>query len=211
MESTWLKSVFQETEYDSPHPKRMKFSEVSTELHSHFPERKYSTYEVSQLVREAFPHSESKRCGKSRHTQILGLERIHTATSSSDLRASVTAGISDADLLIENQLLKARIEELERFTATSLCNQADEVIHHESVVKHGPSSLTAFDELDLDSIIAELQYRAPDLYHLYMMLGDTKRNQENEEVTTEEVKAVASMCSLLNARSDEAHTGRTIH
>ncbi len=37
---------------------------------------------------------------------------------------------------------------------------------------------------------------APDLlYHLNMTLGDTARNQEKEEVMTEEVKAVASMCS----------------
>ena len=72
---------------------------------------------------------------------------------------------------------------------------------HASVVKHGPSSITAFRELDLASIIAKLQFQAPDLYHLYMMVGDTKRNQDDGEMTTEEIKAVASMCSLLNARS----------
>ena len=205
MESRWLKSVFEET----PHPKRVKFSDISAELHQHFPERKYSVYEVSKLVRKAFPHTESKRCGKSRQTEILQLARIE----SPDLEQSVSAsqpGTSNtesgiltrySDLLIENQLLKARIQELERFSATSLCSQADTLIHHASVVKHGPSSITAFRELDLASIVAELQFQAPDLYHLYMMVGDTKRNQDDGEVTTEEIKAVASMCSLLNARS----------
>ena len=230
MESTWLKSVFEETSQ----PKRIKFSDLSAELHMHFPERKYSVYEVSQLVHEAFPHTESKRCGKSRQTQILGLKRIHDAGSLNldqsqsgvDLEQSFTLSqlggmeqsfstlqpgteIADgdplrpsySDLLIENQQLKERIQELERFSATSLCSQADAVIHHASTVKHGPNSLDHFHEIELASIINELQSQAPDLYHLYMMLGDTKRNQEREEVTTEEVKAVASMCSLLNARS----------
>ena len=209
MESAWLKSVFQETEYnsDSPQPKRMKFSDMSAELHLNFPERKYSAYEVSQLIREAFPNTESKACGKSRQKQILGLERIHRSEPNEPVpQCSTSEPISQSapsysDLLIENQLLKAKVQELERTSAASLCYQADKVIHHKSAVTQGPNSLDSFHELDLNSIVAELQSRAPDLYHLYMTLGDTKRNQEKEEVTTEEVKAVASMCSLLNARS----------
>ena len=213
MEAAWLKSVFHETEYisDSPHPKRMKFSDISAELHSHFPQRKYTTNEVSRLVRETFPSTESKPCGKSRQKQILGLERIPTMSmgQSEPSTALVSqCSISDAsqtpsysDLLIENQRLKARIQELERTSTSSLCCQADEVICHKSAVSQGPNSLSTFYELDFDSIVSELKSRAPDLYHFYMALGDTSRNQVKDEVTTEEVKAVASMCSLLNARS----------
>ena len=54
---------------------------------------------------------------------------------------------------------------------------------------------------DLDSIISELRFCAPDLYQLFMTLGDTQRHQEEEEVTTENVKAVSALCSTLNAQS----------
>lgn len=219
MESTWLKSVFQETEPgsasdDCPPSKRIKFSEVSAELHTHFPEKKYSPYEVSRLVTDAFPHTESKACGKSRQKQLLGLERILTASASrvTVRRSSEPATVrrssepathtpSISDLLVENQLLKARVQELERTSASALCHQADEILHHKSAVTEGANSLESFYALNLDVIVGELQSRAPDLYNLYMMLGDAKRNQQKEEVTTEEVKAVTSMCSMLNARS----------
>ena len=214
METSWLKSVFRETEYsiDCPQPKQMKFSEVSVELHTRFPEQTYSAYEVSRLIREAFPHTESKACGKSRQKHILGLERIPSAPSDSSFTESQcstsepvshTTGhtSSYSDLLIENQQLKARIRELERTSATSLCCQADRVISHKSALTHGPNSFDSFHEFNFKAIVAELQSHAPDLYHLYMILGDTTRNQEKEEVTMEEVKAVASMCSLINARS----------
>ena len=204
METAWLKSVFQETEIDQPLPKRkrMKFSEVSSELHEHFPEKTYSAYEVSRLIREAFPHTESKPCGKSRQKHLLGLERIPPPESMEPSTSHVEAHLSAAnysELLLENQRLKDRIQELERTSAVSLCGQADKVINHKSIVTEGPNSIDAFQELDFNAIVAELQSRAPDLYHLYMTLGDTTRNRE--DATTEEVKVVASMCSLLNARS----------
>ena len=228
MESTWLKSEYTS---DCPPSKRTKFSEVSAELHSHFPKKKYSSLEVSRLIRDTFPGTESKACGKSRQKHILGLERITTSSqpgsnaqcSSSETiepehTASHTLDYSDllienqqlkarvigySDLLIENQRLKTRLQELEKTSPTSLCHQADAIIHHKSPVTQGPSSLDSFHELDLASIIAELKFRAPDLYHLYVVLGDTQRNRQNEDVqvTTEEVKVVASMCSMLNARS----------
>lgn len=108
-----------------------------------------------------------------------------------------TSVISTADLLVEIQQLKDRVAELEKKSELVLCHQADELIHHESAVTQS-ASLEAFHQLDLESIITELQIRAPDLYHLFMTLGDTKRNQDKDEVTTEEIKA---MCSILNARS----------
>ena len=228
-ESTWLKSVFQETEYtgDCPPSKRMKFSEVSAELHSHFPKMKYSAFEVSRLIRDAFPGTESKACGKSRQKHILGLERVPTTSSSKpgssaqysssepiehepieteskpiEPEAKSYTALSYSDLLIENQQLKARVHELEKTSLTSLCYQADAIIHHKSPVTQGPSSLDSFHEFDLASIIGELQFHAPDLYRFYMVLGDTQRNQqEDSQVTAEEVKAISSMCSMLYARS----------
>ena len=70
--STWLKSVFQETGRDYPDPNRVKFSDLSQELHSQFPNNTFRNNEVSRIIREAFPHTESKVCGKSRRKHILG-------------------------------------------------------------------------------------------------------------------------------------------
>lgn len=199
MEATWLKSVFQETEIDQPQPKRVKFSELSSELHAHFPEKTYSAYELSRLVHQVFPHTESKACGKSRQKHLMGLERIPPESSTSEVKCTSSLGASYSDLLLENQQLKDQIQELERTSVTSLCCQADKVISRKSTVTQGPNSIDSFQQLDFDTIVAELQSHAPDLYNLYMTLGDTTRNRE--DVSSEEVKVVASMCSLLNARS----------
>lgn len=199
-ESKWLKSIFQETQYDgdSPHPKRMKFSEVSGELQQHFPYKEFTPYETSRYIQEAFPNTESRRCGKARQTHLLGLERKCTLEPVADT----------TDLLMQIQQLKCRIAELEKKSAELekkseevLCHQADEIIQHRTVVTQGPVSLEAFHHLDLDSIVTELRTYAPDLYHLCMAIGNTKRNQQKDEVTTEEIKVISSMCSLLNARS----------
>ena len=129
METAWLKRVFQETEIDQPLPKRMKFSEVSSELHEHFPEKAYSAYEVSRLIREAFPHTESKPCGKSRQKHLLRLERIPPPESMEPSTSHVEAHLATnyLELLLENQRLKDRIQEVERTSVVSLCGQADKV------------------------------------------------------------------------------------
>lgn len=197
MESTeikWLRSTFQETQYDSecPQPKRMKYSDVSDELQQHF-HKEYTAYETSRYICAAFPNTENKRCGKARQLHLLGLERKCTPEPVAD-----TAG-----LLMQIQELKQRVTKLEeeKKSGEIFCRQADELIQHKTVVTQGPATLAAFYSLDLHSIIAELRTRAPDLYHLCMTIGDVNRNQKKEEVTTEEIKAVSSMCSLLNARS----------
>ena len=199
MESTstvreWLKTIFRETG-DSPQPKRMKFSEMSDEIHHHFPQEKFSPYAISRIVHETFPNIESKFCGKARQKHLLGLERRSSAST------SVEPDVSTTELQAEIDQLKKQVAELEKKSDQVLCHQADEVICHASAVTQGPTSLEGFRQFDLDSIISELRFRAPDLYQLFMTLGDTQRHQEEEEVTTENVKAVSALCSTLNARS----------
>lgn len=201
METRWLRSMFQESEYDaeSPQPKRVKFSELSDELQGQFPDQKYSPYTVSKIIHEAFPSTQTKTCGKIRSRHILGLERKPAESPGPSHSASPSPSITDptsriTDLLIENQILRNRIKELEKASADSLCQQADQITHHKSMVTDGPNSLDTFSNFSLDSIISELQSRAPELYQLCM-------NQVKDEVTGEQVKAVSALCSLLNARS----------
>lgn len=201
VESQWLKRIFNETEYrdDSPQPKRIKFSEVSNDIQEHFTGKKYTPNEISKIINEAFPNIESRPCGKARRKHLLGLER-RSCASTSEMGLELTS-LERASLLAQIQELKDRVTELEKKSEHVLCQQADEIIQHKSAVTQGPTSLEAFHRIDLESIITELRTRAPDLYQLFMTLGDTKRNQEADEITTEDIKAISAMCSTLNARS----------
>ena len=196
-ESIWLKSVFCEAEHHSeagPSAKRMKFSDVFDELQANFTNKKFTAYDVSKYMHEAFPNTVSKPCGKARLKHFIGLERI--ASSSSELTPS------RSNLLEQIKQLQHEVQKLKRTSEQVLCSQADAVIQHKSAVTQGPISLEAFHQLDFQSVITELQIQAPDLYALFMSLGDVKRNtDEKDEVTIEQTKAISSMCSLLNARS----------
>ena len=206
IESKWLKSVFHETEYyhsDSPKPKRMKFMEVSNELQMHFPENKYTPYDISRLIHEAFPNTLSKACGKARQKHLLGLERTAACIeSASQLASSSSSEPSSSSLLQQIEDLQQQVRELQKKSEqVVLCSQTDSILQHKSALTQGPITLDSFQQLDFDDIVNELQVQAPALYSMFMSLGNTKRNAKEDEVTTEQTKAVSSLCSLLNARS----------
>lgn len=170
----------------------MKFADLTSELQVEFPDKKFNSHNVSQYVHEAFPNIISKACGKSRQKHFLGLEKKPALTSTE-------VSQSRSDLLRQIELLQ---EQLKKTSNEALCCQADAIIHHKSAVSQGPSSLEAFYQMDFQCIIAELQRQAPDLYALFMSLGDVNRNEDEDDVvSTEQTKAISSMCSLLNARS----------
>jgi hypothetical protein len=93
-----------------------------------------------------------------------------------------TSEVSHDDFLAEIQQLKDRIAVLERKSVEVLCHQADEIIQHKSTVTQGPTSLEGFHQLDFESIATELQTRAPDLYQIFMALGDTQRNKQKKRM-----------------------------
>jgi hypothetical protein len=168
---------------------------VFDELKDNFTDTKFTAHNVSKYVHEAFPNTVSKPCGKARLKHIIGLERI-----TSELPSELT--VSRSGLLQQIKQLQREVQQLKRTSEQVLCSQADAVIQHKSAASQGPASLEAFHQLDFQSVVTELEVHAPDLYALFMSLGDVKRNTtEKEEVTTEQTKAVSSMCSLLNARS----------
>ena len=122
MERKWLKSVFRESDDtdEGSQPKRMRFSDLSTELHEQFPGETFSAYKVSQFMHQEFPHTESKSCGKNRLKHIIGLERISGSPSSSAVSPPTTLTPSYSDLLVEIQQLKDRVKDLEKMSPTSL-------------------------------------------------------------------------------------------
>ena len=122
-ESIWLKSVFCEAEHQSeagPRAKRMKFSDVFDELQANFTNKKFTAYDVSKYMHEAFPNTVSKPCGKARLKHFIGLERI--ASSSSELTPS------QSNLLEQTKQLQREVQKLKRTSEQVLCSQADAVI-----------------------------------------------------------------------------------
>ena len=84
-----------------------------------------------------------------------------------------------------------------------LLREADNMVAQSVMCQHGPDTLPRLDEISFDSIIDEFQSYAPELYHLFFQLGDSKRHQLSQQsgLTVEEMKTVTSMCTIFNARS----------
>ena len=57
----------------------------------------------------------------------------------------------------------------------------------------------------MDAAIGEVQSIAPDVYQFFVQLGNTDRNKSDDEVSVEERKAIMSLCTVLNARSQFAN------
>lgn len=58
-----------------------------------------------------------------------------------------------------------------------------------------------FEAFSIDQVIRELQADMPDVYSFFLTLGKTERNREpnQEGHPPEELKALMSVCTLLNS------------
>ena len=129
--------------------------------------------------------------------------------SSEEMTASSTAALlkleqdKNRKLLETIQCLEGRIKELEQqpYCGVTLAHQAYTLTQFGSSLAHGPDTWEHFCQFSLDAVIAEMKSLAPNLYHLFMQLGNTSCNVESHETSTEHIKAVMSLCALLNARS----------
>ena len=214
----WLKDRFHETPTSGPEAKKVKFSDVKDELETQFVSAKFSSYTVSHLIRDTFPNTISKPAGKSRQQYVFGLGRkipisaTHTSTPCShDPLSSLgpnqssqddqTSGI--VDQLLKCSQMEDRIKGLENQSHDGMVRQADSIIQHKCSETQGPDTIDHLHDSTIDSIITDLRQNSPDLYSLFLKIGDTRRNAcDDEGLSTEDIKAVASLCTLLNARSN---------
>ena len=90
-------------------------------------------------------------------------------------------------------------------STASIGQQMDTLLKHGQSVVHGPNSTTQFSEFSMESVIKELSSHAPDVYQLFCQLGNTGRNAKDGSTPAEERKAVMSLCTILNARSQMAN------
>ena len=209
----WLKAHFHETLTSGPEAKKVKFSDLKDELEMQFVSTKFSSYFVSHLVRETFPNTISKPAGKSRQQYAFGLGRkipistTHTNTpcshDSPSTLGSNQSSLDDQASGIVDQLLKCsqmedRIKELEKQSHDTMVRQADSIAQRKCSVTQGPDAIDHLHKFSIDSIITDLREQSPDLYSLFLKIGDTRRNAHDDEgLSMEDIKAVASLCHRL--------------
>ena len=180
-----------------------------------------------QPSQSGWPHSEGipKRREQSRG-EITNQARVwdtgshrstdpSEATTSSQGNTSTSTQLSVAQLtgLLESEraktlklhqeiaLLQARVRELERTTPVSLGQQADLLVSkNNTLTACGLDSYEHFHDFSIDGMIDKLREQVPDIYAFFMHLGDVERNVSPGEVSsTQELKAVSSLCTLLNS------------
>ena len=192
-------------------------------LQEHFHPQPVSAVEARKMIDECFPLIRSKRCTLSRQTYLFGIELrpVESASSSSshtefhsnpvtamDVTTSSASISSDPEVLHPRiHYLESRIKDLEsKLMAVEkdqqLIKEADAVIACANQCSHGPDSIDDLSAFSIDAIISEFQSYAPSLYSLFNQLGHTSRNPSKASHPVEGTKALVSLCTLMNARSN---------
>ena len=212
----WLRTRFSAAPTEGPASKKVKFSDVHQQLEKEL-EQKFCTNAVSHAIKDAFPLSYSKPAGKSRQKHVFGIVPLPGTSASDEQSAASECDVID-QLQAErtkNEVLQAQIQQLEMkvkeleqaqqasFVAEDLAKQIGQVIQHGYQVVDGPNTLQHFHDFSLDSVISELRAHTPDVHRLFMTLGGTSRNltSDDSHPCVEEIRAIASLCTLLKARS----------
>ena len=205
--------------------KMIKLSDVHQQLEEKYLPERISHYSVSQIARKAFPNAESKIASKSRTKHIAGITPVHTVTMegiSTSEADEARAPSGSQCVLLETEraknkqlterllLLEARVQELERTSLATLTQQADQ-LQHSSLIAHGPDTPDHFRDFSVDGVIHELQEYAPDIYRLFLHLGNVQQDVHCDgSNNTEEVKAVTSIdlhtleCQIYKGEGDTA-------
>lgn len=189
---------------------RVKFTDIHQLLLEAFPDDTCSSVEVSRLVRSAFPAAQVKRETKGKkETFYIGMERCCAGPSS---ECSLEASLRNERMM--NEMLTSKVHQLEEEIQSIRQNSVpistyqlefSSVLSESSTLCLGPNSLEHLDNFSLSEIASDLQLKAPNLFSLFRDLGDTNRNaRPDTSTTTEGIKALASLCTLANARTQRA-------
>lgn len=99
-------------------------------------------------------------------------------------------------LRAENASLKSRVVELEAEVQSlhkssvpfaTIEKQADRLLNHSSIA-YGPDTLEHLQSFSISSILCNVKREAPDLFHLFQQVGNTRRNAQGENIAVEEIK-----------------------
>ena len=106
----WLKKRYREAQddlLDSPASKQVKFQTIFEDLQAEFPHKHLNFKTVSDIIKQAFPSSESVRQDKERARHIIGIECTDEESRSGLLKVEL------GKLRDENQKPHERVKALE--------------------------------------------------------------------------------------------------
>ena len=194
-------------------------------VQKHFSKVNITAQETSKILHQAFPRATSGRL-----TVVFGVRR-RPSTSDSDSGTPIISTPSSATFHVptrqahieeelrtmqsQNAVLKERVAQLEMQNAclqgvaradtislSILNSQIRKLTSPSTLLSHGSDTPEQLEKFTLNAVIAELRVLAPDLLSLFCTLGETRRNANEEQgLMTEDIKALCSLCILLNARS----------
>ena len=162
----------------------------------------------SELTPQSAGMSPSQLPGTS--SELAGMAES-VASAESQLRAALEAEQKELcdqvrQLQTKVQLLEGTVQRLESEQSSGYIQQLDQqmeaVVQHRGSVMRGPDTSEHFGTFSVDSVISEVKQNAPDVYQLFQVLGKTSRCAQQGQLPTEELKAVVSLATLLNARSN---------
>ena len=114
----------------------------------------------------------------------------------------------DNPLAIENKQLHKQVEELQQrvrelehhhsIVHQNLVDQMQLLLHPSNAVFHGPDTVEHFNNFSIDSIVSELQTKAPDVVDLFQMLS---KCGQTEDEKLDQLRTITSLCTLLKGRS----------
>ena len=196
-----LRAQLKPTPVSGPGTKSINLQTLQHMLMERFAPDDISLIEVTRIVNEAFLFTQHKRMLKDgvKYTYIVGIDMATQPCAQS----APPATDEKQQLLRRIQELEQQVEELK--SCKQLIDESEKVLAVAVSSSSGPNTLSRLSEFSLDSIVADLDTNSPILFQLFHKVGDTARNQRcvgDSSFCVEEMKAIMSLCTLLNARSN---------
>lgn len=188
---------------DGPYQVSVEFNDIDAMLNQRYPGSN-----TAKLIRVAFPNVVVKRIRAKgiRSTHYVGVrKRLATNTVEQQL-----LGDSGSSLIAANAGLAPQVQIVSPPacpTASVMECEIQKILSSNGILVHGPDTPDHLCTFSIRGVVEELKQLAPTLFGLFVSLGDTKRNSKSHDTdsteTHEDMKAMFSLCSLLNARSQK--------
>lgn len=179
-----------------------------------------SHVEAARIIQEAFPQAAKKHVkGRVVYAGINLRPPSLSTTSTCTQEQSLSVQLAKEQeksraLVIQVQQLQDELQRVQTQQSPVCTEPAAEMYtaemtqlqHSVQLALHGPDTMERFSSFTMESVVQEISLQAPQLYQLFHRVGKSQRNRhpETEGYTVEEIKAVMSLCTLLNASTSRA-------
>ena len=114
--------------------------------------------------------------------------------------------VLNQQLKMQIQQLESRVHELEKCTPAHssssssplLSQQFDRLLCHGDQIFNGPDTPTHFTEFSFKMVTEEIKLNAPDVFHLFVQLGNAQRHAGEDETSAEQRKAIVYSIKCLS-------------